>query len=509
MAIKEVSTAPAISICRDPGLEYPGTEEHSPAEIFPEYPFPSARAGSSGVYGLVRRCLRDIGADASNFGSPGWNPLGDWIEPGSSVFLLPNLVVNQRPSEPLRDFEGKCTHGSAVRAVLDYAVRATGDARKVAFGNASLQSCDYERVSEEAGMTSVARFYRDATGAEVGPVDLRAVVTQWTRYGALLSRKEQRVEDVVLVDLGSDSLLDEFYDQSESVEMRVSDYDHREMAKYHDRGRHIYAIHRAVLNADVIISVPKLKTHEKVGITCALKGTVGTIARKECLAHHRKGGPGQRGDEYPRGSLLRGLASSLADRVTTLDSELLSNAARIPSKALYRMLRFGRKGIMAGAWYGNDTAWRMALDISRILRYARPDGSMAAVPQRQHLVVVDGVVGGEADGPVYPRGIRVGTVIFGTDPVWTDYSAAMVMGFDPASIPLIDRAADPIRWPVTDADKSQVRLVVNGTRSDWLALSGILERAFVPPKGWVGHVGRIHPGADPVSGEFSRQTRGF
>jgi hypothetical protein len=186
--------------------------------------------------------------------------------------------------------------------------------------------------------------------------------------------------------------------------------------------------------------------------------------------------------------LIRSLASSLADRVTTFDSELLSNAARVPSKALYRMLRLGRKGIMAGAWYGNDTAWRMAMDIVRILRFARTDGTMAATPQRQHLVVVDGVVGGEGDGPVYPKGIRAGTLMFGTDPVWTDCAAAMVMGFDPACIPLVHRAADPITWPATDAARSDVRLVINGTRADWLELPAVLERGFVPPKGWIGHL---------------------
>lgn len=42
------------------------------------------------------------------------------------------------------------------------------------------------------------------------------------------------------------------------------------------------------MDADVIVHVPKLKTHEKVGITCALKGVVGS---KECLAHYRAGGP--------------------------------------------------------------------------------------------------------------------------------------------------------------------------------------------------------------------------
>lgn len=402
--------------------------------------------------------------------------------------MLPNLVVDRRPGEPIEDFHGKCTHGSVLRAVMDYAVIASGAPERVAFGNASLQSCDYERVAEQTGMSAVADFFDERTGVDIGPLDLRGVVSRWTRYGALVERREQRLEDVIMVDLGRDSLLDEFYRQGEPVEMRVSDYDHREMACYHSRGRHVYAMHRAILDADTIISVPKLKTHEKVGITCALKGTVGTISRKECLAHHRKGGPQHRGDEYPRDSRLRALASRLADRVSTLDSELISNAARVPAKVLYKMLRLGRHGIMAGAWHGNDTAWRMALDIARIVRFGRPDGTMAATPQRRHLVVVDGVVGGEGEGPVYPTGIPLGVVMFGSDPVWTDFAAALVMQFDPRRIPLISHATDGMRWPVTETAEDDVQIVIDGSRADFSALRKVLNRRFVPPKGWRGRI---------------------
>jgi uncharacterized protein (DUF362 family) len=473
-----------VSICHQPGLAYPAPEAHSPVEIFPEYRFRDVAVGGNSIYGLVRQCFRDASADAQRFGTPEWNPLGDWIDPGNRVFVLPNLVVDQRPSESAEDFQGKCTQGAVLRAVMDYAIIAAGSPERVAFGNAPLQSCDYAKVTDQAGMTPVADFFRERTGATVGAVDLRGVVTRWTRYGALVERREQRLEDVVMVDLGSDSLLDEFYRRGEPVEMRVSDYDHREMAYYHSTGRHVYAIHRAILDADVIISVPKLKTHEKVGITCALKGTVGTISRKECLAHHRKGGPQLHGDEYPRDSRLHALASGLADRVSTLDSELISNAARVPAKVLYKLLRLGKHGIMAGAWHGNDTAWRMALDISRIVRFGRPDGSMAATPQRLHLVVVDGIVGGEAEGPVYPTGIPLGVVMFGSDPVWTDFAAAQVMQFDPRRIPLISHATDQMRWPVTETGVDDVQVVIDGAQADFSALRRVLNRGFVPPKGW-------------------------
>lgn len=478
-----------VSICRRSNLGYPPPEAHSPPEIFPEDSFAEAPRGANSVYGLVRECLRDAGADAEHFGTADWNPLGDWIKPGNRVFVLPNLVVDRRPGEAIEDFRGKCTHGAVLRAVLDYALIASGAPERVAFGNASLQSCDYDRVTEQTGMSAVADFLHERTGTHIGPIDLRGVVTRWTRYGALLERREQRPEDVVMVDLGRDSLLDEFYRQDGPVEMRVSDYDHREMARYHSCGRHVYAVHRTILDADAIISVPKLKTHEKVGITCALKGTVGTISRKECLAHHRKGGPQNHGDEYPRDSRLRALASRLADRVSTLDSELISNAARVPAKVLYKALRIGNHGIMAGAWHGNDTAWRMALDIARIVRFGRPDGTMATTPQRRHLVVVDGIVGGEGEGPVYPTGIPIGLVMFGSDPLWTDFAAALVMQFDPQTIPLIAHATDRMRWPVTEAAKDEVQVVIDGSQADWSALLNVLKRGFVPPKGWRGRIG--------------------
>lgn len=479
-----------VSLVHDASVGYPAAGGHGPVRPYPESSFPDEPPGANRVYDLVRRALETAGADAGRFGTPAWNPLGDWIAPGQRVFVLPNFVVDRRGGESEIDFQGKCTNAAILRPVLDYAARASGGWEHVRFGNAALQSCEYDRVSEQTGAAALGRFYREHTGMEIGPFDLRAVVSRWTRYGAMLDRREQNLDDVVLVDLGPSSLLDEFYQGGGSVEVRVSDYDHHEIAEYHGPGRHVYAVHRAVLDADVLISVPKLKTHEKVGITCALKGTVGSIARKECLAHHRKGGPDRQGDEYPRATPIHDLASELADRVSVLDSGVSSNAMRIAGKGLYRALRFGPTGIMSGAWHGNDTAWRMALDIARILRHARPDGTLAERPQRRHVVFVDGVVGGEGEGPVYPTGRRDGLVIFGSDPAWTDVVATRVMGFEPSEIALISHGVAAMPLPVTDESEGDVRLVVNGRRASWDELGTQLDRPYMPPKGWRGHIER-------------------
>lgn len=478
---------PMVVVRRSDSIGYPLLADHSPDTAYPEYPFGDS-LGRNRVYGMVRECLRDSGADAEHYATPAWNPLGPWIRTGSRVFVLPNLVVDRRPHETIEKFRSKCTHASVLRPVLDYATIASGSARLVSSGNGSLQSCDYGRVAEETGVSAVANFYREVAGADVGPHDLRAVVTRWTRYGALMERYEQRPEDVVLVDLGSDSLLNEFYRSGNGAELRVSDYDQREMALYHAPGRHVYAVHRRVLEAETIISVPKLKTHEKVGITCALKGTVGAIARKECLAHHRKGGPNQHGDEYPKSTRVRHFASELADRVTTRGSDLASNALRVTSKLLYRSLRLGADGIMSGAWHGNDTAWRMALDIARILRFARVDGTLAATPLRKHLVFIDGIVGGEGEGPVYPTPKPAGVVVFGSDPVWTDHACATLMRFDPRAIPLVAHAGRPMSYAATDASLASVRFVLNGNPVDLSEIGHVLHDGFRPPKGWVDRI---------------------
>ena len=145
---------------------------------------------------------------------------------------------------------------------------------------------------------------------------LRLLVARWTRFGALIETRIGDPCEAVEVNLGDDSLLDPlFRHQKRRPRVRVGDYPPGQTEAYHDTGRHIYVVNRRVLEADVIVSMPKLKTHQKVGITCALKGTVGTIARKECLAHHRMGGPEQGGDDRPlRGTPIHLLASNFADQ---------------------------------------------------------------------------------------------------------------------------------------------------------------------------------------------------
>lgn len=483
----------SISTCRELGYENVGESTH--ASAFPEYPFDTIGiSGVGDVYALVRRCLYEAGCDRENFGTARWNPLGTWIKPGDRVFVLPNFVMHRRPDESTQAFQSKCTHASVVRAVLDYATIATGDARLVSFGNAPLQACDYSRILVETGADAVTAVYQAVGNDQIGPHDLRLLVTRWTAYGALLARELRHPSEGVFVDLGPASWLEEHFSHSQHLPLfRVGDYPPEETMSYHSAGRHVYVVHKRVLEADVIISIPKLKTHQKVGITCALKGTVGSIARKECLAHHRRGGPEQGGDEYPKSSFLRTVASLLNDYTANGQTDLFSNAMRVTSKILSRLLRLGPQGIMGGAWYGNDTAWRMTLDIARILRYARRDGTLSEQPLRHHLALVDGIIAGEGEGPLRPSPRNIGAVLFSSDICSVDAASALVMGYDPSKLPLIRHSFDPVPFALTEQQLSELTLLLDGQTVSALDILERFRPAFVPPKGWQGWIE-----ADPV-----------
>ncbi|MCV6004648.1 DUF362 domain-containing protein, partial [Escherichia coli] len=83
----------------------------------------------------------------------------------------------------------------------------------------------------------------------------------------------------VLFDLGRESLLEPITDQGQNF--RVTCYDPRLLAARHAPGRHQYLVSRDIIEADVVINLPKLKTHKKAGLTCALKNLIGINGNKE------------------------------------------------------------------------------------------------------------------------------------------------------------------------------------------------------------------------------------
>jgi hypothetical protein len=477
-----------ISVVHDPQLVYPPLS----TIVGRSGISPNVATGESdnAVGSAIRQLFLQAGLDTPRAATPDWNPLGTYIAPGASVFLLCNFVYHRRRSESEEAFFCKCTHGSVLYELIRYALQAVGPTGRVRFGNAPLQSCVWEQVQRDTGAARVEQACR-AAGQPVESRDLRLFVARFDELGRM-SARETRDPAIFTreVILGRESLLEELYREgAPPPRFRVLDYEYRRTEAQHARGLHRYCIHRDILESDVMISVPKLKTHEKVGITCGLKGFVGTVGSKDCLAHHRFGSPAVGGDEYPDGPGFRHWFSRAHDKLFSMPSaHPLLPTLQILERTARRV--FSRLGFIGGgAWHGNDTCWRMSLDLARIATYADRQGRMSVTPQRRHLVLIDGIIGGEGEGPLASRPRRAGTLIFSDNLAWGDRIAAACMGFDFQKFPLVREAFRAMPFAISTAAGSADIFQLNNkpaTEADFKALGR--QSPFAPPRGWKDHL---------------------
>lgn len=80
-------------------------------------------------------------------------------------------------------------------------------------------------------------------------------------------------------------------------------------------------ISRLALEADSLLSVPRLKAHTQMGLTCAVKNLFGCVPGvHKALAHARHGDKGQGGDNLPR--LIAALARELPPQAALVDAVL-------------------------------------------------------------------------------------------------------------------------------------------------------------------------------------------
>ena len=197
--------------------------------------------------------------------------------------------------------------------------------------------------------------------------------------------------------------------------------------------------------------MPKLKTHQKVGVTLALKNLVGINGSKDWLPHYRPGAPEEGGDEFPERNAISSAHSKIRARLQG-SSPRAMRAVQFLWHAYKRLFESRGLGlsatdrvaggrILGGAWYGNDTAWRMVLDLNQAILHASAEGRFDEPTRRRYLAVVDGIVGGDGDGPLSPDPKHAGLLAASEDPVALDRVLAHVMGFDSERIPMLREAA--------------------------------------------------------------------
>ncbi len=479
-----------VAIAGGDDVVYPVEPPFDPPERFPEAPagaWPLDPANR--VYTAVRDSLALLGLDAARRGTPQWNPLGDLIRPGDRVLIKPNIV---------RHFHGDgsglaslITHPSVVRAVLDYAAIALAGKGSIVVGDAPLQYADFGSATRATGLDAVIEAVRKHAGVPVRLVDFRKERSE-KRGGIIVTRVPNDGDPggYRIVDLKGASRFAGLPAQRQR-RFRVTQYDPRTMRQAHHGTTHAYLIPATVLSADVVINVPKLKTHRKAGITGAMKNLVGINGSKDWLPHHTAGAR-PAGDEYMNPSARKAAMSWLRDRIEGQRSpwarRALKGADRV-LRATGRLVPFPDP-YWEGSWHGNDTAWRMVHDLHRVLFMADATGALRDTPQRRYLAVVDAVVAGEGEGPMRPTPRPTGLVVSGTSPAAVDAVCCRLMGFDESRIPLLREA---IGSGVPGGIPSVEAIAIASSLPRWASLIDAPDGrglAFRPPAGWAGAVER-------------------
>jgi hypothetical protein len=257
----------------------------------------------------------------------------------------------------------------------------------------------------------------------------------------------------------------------------------------HSGERHEYMLCRTPMDADVLINLPKLKTHKKVGVTCALKNLVGINANKNWLPHHTEGTPDLGGDQFPASTAKAKLEHSWMGRAKRIvNGRPLLSRLFVPLKKMGRLF-FGdtQKVVRSGNWHGNDTCWRMVLDLNKCLYDFDGAGQPRKKPLR-YLAVVDGIIGGEGNGPMSPDAKPCGTILAGTHPAAVDMAAATLMGFDWQKIRLLKNSFEIRKRNFIPFLPSNISLASNKPEWDGPLGQAGGRFAFKPHFGWVGAI---------------------
>jgi uncharacterized protein (DUF362 family) len=475
------------------------------APFHPDRPYPEAGSGElscepNPVYDAVRTCLRSAGLDADRFGTASWNPLRELIRPGETVLLKPNLVKESHPRDP-HGWNYVLTHGSVIRAIADYVWKALDGRGRVLVADAPQTDSSFDKISEILGFGPISEFYR-ARGLDFAILDLRR--SEWTgKDGVILSRRTLSGDPggYIAFDLGEQS---EFDGHPGAGRYYGADYDAGEVNRHHSAGHHEYLIAGSAIACDVVFSLPKLKTHKKAGITVCLKNLVGVNGDKNWLPHHTEGHTSDGGDEHPSPDTKHRAERAAAGYLRRLSLGVPGVGPWLHSRAR----RLGRQVfgdteevIRSGNWWGNDTVWRMCLDLNKIILYGNRDGSFRTgtpANRKRHYVLVDGILAGEGRGPMNPDPVPAGVLLFGLHPASVDAACAYLMGFDPDRIPIVRQAFRCQHYPLAEWDWRDVQLV-----SHWPEWNGRLPEIptdstfrFEPHFGWKGHIERMSASED-------------
>lgn len=467
--------------------EYPNKIPFDPPQKYPEYMGNELNPDNE-IYDGVRNALRALELDKENFDTAHWNPFGEIIEPGMTVFIKPNTVVHEHERKG-EDVFSLIVHGSVLRPVLDYVCVALQNRGRIIIGDSQLIFCDFNKAMAISQINELLAWYKGKTSIPIECFDLRTEKTvrsylygRWKRVPV-----NQDPMGYKFVDLGEQS----YFKDIDPSRLRIGVASHKNMYKHHKDGKHEYLFPKSFLESDVVISIPKLKTHRRTAVTLALKNFMGIPAWKDSLPHFITGSVEEGGDQYIHPSKRKKMVTWLHDQIQSSSYIPVKFILAIIKKILWNshwILPF-KDDVYEAMWYGNDTLWRTLLDLNRAVLYADKEGVMQPTRQRKFFGIIDGVIAGEKNGPLCADCVLAGAIIAGHNPVTLDAVGATLMGFDIDKIPLIRNGFEKnMVSPVFSGTRDDIKIIDSGNVFDIDAFAKQQNLKFEPHPNWKSFV---------------------
>ena len=307
------------------------------------------------------------------------NPLQSIIKPGNTVLIKPNLIDH---------IPGTYTRPEVVMPIIDMAVAA--GAGKIYIADAGINFFETEQTLASTRYSEMARFLQgENTAIKIEAVNLNRLPRwRWISLGEDSSFYDSGYrDDEVGFDRGKSLLNHKYYWTADCLGKSPN-------------GKPLgwYAISDIVLDADVVINMPKMKTHWTMIVTLSLKNIVGCTMAS---TYDQKAGEG-------------------------------ANLARIP-----------HCHVKDSNYFENDVSARVLQDLNKIILYCDKKGQLKNKRQRKYLTVIDGIEAMERsqtslyDSKGKRRMSRM--VLAGEDPVSTDMVACRAMGYDYRHVPTLKK----------------------------------------------------------------------
>jgi len=403
-----------------------------PDKLYPELPSTKINKNNF-LYSGVRTLFHNLKLDQDNFNTKNWNPLKKYLKPNQTVLIKPNWVMHKNPANK-NSIQSLVTNSAIIKVVIDYCLIALKSKGKIIIADAPLQSCNFNKLLIKTKINILIDNYKKSFPEVVFEIiDLR--ITRLTNLNKLNQSQRQEPGDPLgytLVNLGTKSLLMDI--AKYSSRFRVTNYNNKMLREHHNSEVNEYLISNSVLNANLIINIPKMKCHIKAGITGALKNMVGINGHKEFLPHHITGDPSTGGDQYIHKSKIKEVYNKIYDNYwsSSIENNLKKYFQLILMDTLNKLSYIiDKDNLFDGGWQGNKTIPRTTVDINNILYYYNLDKKiLSSKPVRNVLSIIDGIVAGEGDGPLRPIDKKAQVLIAGFNPLLVDLAMAKLVGFN-------------------------------------------------------------------------------